>query len=189
MLSDSKISPSRLKKTIMVFRPYPIRISNEIYDGSYIYSGDYGDSIELDWDQINVGAYLGYPAQAVDEDMILEYLPSAPTLNELTSVTEKLRRIFPIDINLLKESIEDNEPVELYLNFFEQLDWDFFQESGFYSGIGDEGIELNRYLREYLNWLESELNYPITMLGTGPDLNHYIDRRPYVKRFYQRKDV
>ncbi|MDE5586948.1 MAG: adenylosuccinate synthetase, partial [Bacilli bacterium] len=182
MLSDSKIPPSRLKKTIMVIRPYAIRISNEIYDGSYIYSGDYGTSEELDWNQVNVGSYLHIPAHSVDEKLIEEYLESSPRLNELTSVTKKQRRIFPLDINLLKENIEDNDPAELYLNFFEHLDYGLFQESGFYSGVSEEDISLDRYQREYLNWLESELGVPITMLGTGPDLNHYIDRRPYVKR-------
>lgn len=43
-------------------------------------------------------------------------------------------------------------------------------------------IYLNKNLRNYLDYLEDELNVPITMLGTGADFTHYIDRRPYVKR-------
>lgn len=182
MLSDSKIPPTRLNKAIMVIRSYPIRISNETYDGSYVYSGDYGNSRELSWDQINVGAYLGIPAISVDSDLIEQFIDVAPRLNELTSVTQKQRRIFGMDIDLLKENIEDNDPAELYLNFFEYNDYDLYGRNGIYSGNSNEDILLNKYLRNDLDWLEEELGAPITMLGTGPDLNHYIDRRPYVKR-------
>lgn len=182
MLSDSKISPARFNKAIMVIRFYPIRISNEIYDGSYVYSGDYGNSKELDWNQINVGAYLGIPAETVDSGLIEEFIDVAPRLNELTSVTKKTRRIFTLDINRLRENIEDNDPEELYLNFFAYKNYDLYGINGTYSGNSGEDILLNKYLRNDLDWLEEELRVPITMLGTGPDLNHYIDRRPYVKR-------
>lgn len=181
MLSDSKIPSSRLKKKIMVIRPFPIRISNETYNGSYIYSGDYGNSPEFSWDQVNVGAYLGIPPICVDLDLIEEFREEAPKLNELTSVTKKQRRIFDIDLKLLKETLEDNEPDELYLNFFEYHDYTLHGISGKYSGCSDEDIYLSKYLRTYLDWLEDELNVPITMLGTGADFMHYIDRRPYVK--------
>ena len=145
-------------------------------------SGDYGNSKELDWNQINVGAYLGIPAETVDSDLIEEFIDVAPRLNELTSVTKKTRRIFTLDINRLRENIEDNDPEELYLNFFAYKNYDLYGINGTYSGNSGEDILLNKYLRNDLDWLEEELRVPITMLGTGPDLNHYIDRRPYVKR-------
>lgn len=182
MLSDSKIPPTRLNKAIMVVRSLPIRISNEIYDGSYMYSGDYGNSSELSWEQVSVGAYLGIPPSSVDIDLIEEFFDVSPKLKELTSVTKKTRRIFEMDLNLLKENIEDNDPAELYLNFFEYQDYNLRGISGIYSGYSNEDIYLNKNLRNYLDYLEDELNVPITMLGTGADFTHYIDRRPYVKR-------
>lgn len=54
MLADSGISPRHLKETIMVIRPFPIRISNTTNIGKEIYSGDYGKSEELTWNQINI---------------------------------------------------------------------------------------------------------------------------------------
>ena len=183
MLKDSKISPCRLKDVIMVIRPFPIRISNEIYDGSYLYSGPYGDeNIELSWDQINVGAHIRQYPTAVDEDDIKEYLGESFDFTETTTVTQKTRRVFDIDLNLLRENIENNESpnFEIYLNFFEQLDDSNRNVSGIYTGCGDS-IYFDKYIREYLAWLEDELKVPITMLGTGPDLTHYIDRRPYLK--------
>lgn len=181
MLADTGISPLHFKEAIMVIRPFPIRISNEIFDGSEIYSGDYGKkNHELSWEQINVASYLGqYPTVITDED-IEEYKDVANDLTEHTTVTKKVRRIFDIDLELLKRNIEINTPAEIYLNFFEQLDSSYTNIHGEYTG--SDGVYIDKYRREYLSWLEEEIGVPITMLGTGPDLEHYIDRRQFVKK-------
>lgn len=62
LLADSGISPERLLQTIMVIRPFPIRISNITKSGDIIYTGDYGEGNELTWTQINLASmYGGYP--------------------------------------------------------------------------------------------------------------------------------
>lgn len=62
LLADSGISPEKLLDTIMVIRPFPIRISNITKDGEYIYTGAYGTGAELTWSQINLASlYGGYP--------------------------------------------------------------------------------------------------------------------------------
>ena len=62
LLADSGISPERLLQTIMVIRPFPIRISNVTKSGDFIYTGSYGNGDELTWTQINLAAmYGGYP--------------------------------------------------------------------------------------------------------------------------------
>lgn len=62
LLADSGIPPERLLQTIMVIRPFPIRISNVTKSGEFIYTGDYGKGDELTWTQINLAAmYGGYP--------------------------------------------------------------------------------------------------------------------------------
>lgn len=62
LLADSGISPERLLQTIMVIRPFPIRISNITKTGEVIYTGDYGKGNELTWTQINLVSMLGgYP--------------------------------------------------------------------------------------------------------------------------------
>lgn len=58
MFSDSGIAQTRLMSTIMVIRPYPIRISNITRDGKFIYTGNYGNSEELTWSQINMASLL-----------------------------------------------------------------------------------------------------------------------------------
>ena len=64
LLADSGISAERLLQTIMVIRPFPIRISNITKSGEYIYSGNYGKGEELTWTQINLASMYGsYPCQ------------------------------------------------------------------------------------------------------------------------------
>lgn len=62
LLADSGISAERLLQTIMVIRPFPIRISNITKSGEFIYTGDYGKGEELTWTQINLASMYGsYP--------------------------------------------------------------------------------------------------------------------------------
>ncbi len=124
---------------------------------------------------MNVGSYLSIPPTCVDSDLIEEFYDEAPKFSKITSVTQKPRIIFDMDLNLLKESIEDNDPDKLYLNFFEYQDYTLHGVHSQYSGCLDEDPYLGKYLRNYLDWLENKLNVPITMLGTGADFTHYID--------------
>lgn len=74
LLADSGISSERLLQTIMVIRPFPIRISNITKSGEFIYTGDYGKGDELTWTQINLASmYGGYPYRG-DIDCYHSYL-------------------------------------------------------------------------------------------------------------------
>ena len=73
-LSDSGISPQRLLQTIMVIRPFPIRISNSTELGKTINSGNYGTARELTWSEINVASLLGhYPSMGLLNEYKKEY--------------------------------------------------------------------------------------------------------------------
>ncbi len=70
LLADSGISPERLLQTIMVIRPFPIRISNITKSGKYIYTGDYGKGEEFTWTQINLASMYGtYPYKGDVENL------------------------------------------------------------------------------------------------------------------------
>ena len=74
LLADSGISAERLLQTIMVIRPFPIRISNITKSGEYIYSGNYGKGEELTWTQINLASMYGsYPCHG-DVECFSNYL-------------------------------------------------------------------------------------------------------------------
>lgn len=171
MLSDSEISPKRLAKVIMVIRPFPIRISNKIYDGRKIYSGQYGTSEELSWMQINIGAFLKqYPTVITQEDIDYWYSFLEEDYTERTTVTKQKRRVFDLDRELLKKNIEINEPDILYLNFFQHLGFDYQELKG-----NERDIYIDRDQREYLSWLEDVTGVHIARLGTGADISEYID--------------
>ncbi len=69
-LADSGISAKRLFKTIMVIRPFPIRISNITKSGEYINSGSYGNGDELTWSHINISSLMGiYPTKDMFDDI------------------------------------------------------------------------------------------------------------------------
>jgi len=62
LVADSGISPERLLQTLMVIRPFPIRISNITKTGEIIYTGNFGTGEELVWTQTNLAAMFGgYP--------------------------------------------------------------------------------------------------------------------------------
>ncbi len=64
LLADSGISAERLLETIMVIRPFPIRINNVTPSGEYHYTGDYGTGAKLTWMQVNLSSMFGqYPCE------------------------------------------------------------------------------------------------------------------------------
>lgn len=173
MFADSGISSKYLEKVIMVIRPFPIRISNTNELGININTGNYGHSKELSWKEINIsssmGSYPYFPDGLEDYEC---YNSNNFDLTELTTVTKKVRRVFELDIEQLKRNVEINTPDEICLNFFQQFNID-------YSNLSDdyETLYVDRYLREYLNYLEDTLDTPITMLGTGADNKSMILRK------------
>ncbi|MDE6292223.1 MAG: adenylosuccinate synthetase [Bacilli bacterium] len=252
LLSDSGLPAESLLCTIMVIRPFPIRISNVTSSGEFVYTGAYGSGEELTWSQINVASMLGtypfkgdlefYATDAYDnKEYILELLLNSDKLylkqlfgdkasyylnhpeevsfiqacelerllhkgegsyqsqlldlpavdafyedkgeqyirdlSEQTTVTQKERRVFDLDINKLKNNCMVNNPYSLYLNFFQHLDCDFHH----YKGSFDK-IHFDKYIKEYLRWLEYETNCELASLGTGAKNNERIIKKSLIMR-------
>lgn len=90
LIADSGISPERLLQTIMVIRPFPIRISNITKTGEFIYTGDYGKGEELTWTQINLASIYGkYPCNGD-----VECLPYNINLNCVKDLIRKCPEIY-----------------------------------------------------------------------------------------------
>jgi len=249
LLADSGISPERLLQTIMVIRPFPIRISNITKSGDVIYTGAYGKGEPLTWTQVNIASMYGsYPCcgdvgcftHNLDKGRIQELLSCCPEIylkqlfgenyrlkrvselnllealelerlvyksqgiveyescfielpmldsehapnlifdqSEQTSVTKMERRIFDLDINKLKNNCRINTPYGLYLNFFQHLSYDFAGKRGNF-----KDYYFNRYLREYFEWLESEINTDILALGTGARNGERILKKELIEKIY-----
>lgn len=105
LLADSGISPERLLQTIMVIRPFPIRISNITKSGEFIYTGNYGRGEELTWTQINLASMYGsYPCNG---DM--ECLPYKVNLDRVKKLISQcpeiyLKQLFGNDFRNIKIS-------------------------------------------------------------------------------------
>lgn len=248
LLADSGISAERLLETIMVIRPFPIRISNITKSGDYIYTGGYGSGLPLTWSQVNLSAIFGsYPCigdiECFDYTLNMRYIQRLlyhsteltlkqlfgksyalkkeqdisvlealelerlfyktrgekryqskiinlqnncymdndvsyiEDLSEETTVTKMERRIFDLDICKLKNNCKINTPYGIYLNFFQHLDLEYRNKSGDYNNY-----YFNRYIREYISWLESQTKTDILALGTGAINGDCILKKNLIKR-------
>ena len=152
-IADAGIAPQEVTEVIAVIRPYPIRVGNN-YDenGNMIgYSGDYGNSKELTWDEI--GRRAGAPEGSFD--------------GERTTVTNKIRRVFEPEFDRLKTMCQINGVTGLALNFADYISWDI-------KGINTEE-QLTLPIRNFIDKLEKETGVPVVLVGTGPNDEDMID--------------
>lgn len=93
-LADARLPPQSVERTYLSMRTFPIRVGN--VDG--FSSGDY------------------YPDQ---EETTWEALGQTP---ELTTVTQRVRRVFTFSMMQAREAIKANDPDFIFLNFMNYLD-------------------------------------------------------------------
>ncbi|MBA3750088.1 MAG: adenylosuccinate synthetase [Nitrosopumilus sp.] len=88
---------------------------------------------------------------------------------EFGSVTGRQRRAAPFDLNLAKKSIQINSANQIALT---KLDIIFPQCKGIkaYS-------KLTKEAQKFVENIESETGIPVTIIGTGSEINDTIDRR------------
>lgn len=140
-LSEIGVSPLRATSVIMVLRTFPIRVGGN--------SGPLEN--ETTWEKLQ--ELSGYPY----------------TIRELTSVTNRLRRIAFFDIDLIKEAAIVNNPTEIALNGVDYLD---------YQNKGARRIEdLTRAAREFIDNVQKETRIKVSFVGTGPINEEIIDIR------------
>ena len=114
LLADSGISPEYLLQTIMVIRPFPIRISNISTTGEFLYTGSYGTGRELTWSEISVASQFGwYPYKGILDDFkidddyafneyVMDYLANCPEVYLKQLFENKYKDITPEDLTLLQ---------------------------------------------------------------------------------------
>lgn len=96
--------------------------------------------------------------------------------SEQTTVTNLERKIFDLDRNKLVDYCRINTPSDLYLNFFQQLDY-------YYKGLTGNYKDYTyiTYIDEFIKELESTTNVEICALGTGPKNNERILKKQFIK--------
>ena len=151
LMADSGCSPFKVKDIYMIIRPYPIRISNKTNIGEDIYSGDYAESKEITWEEVKKRCGCNIH------------------LEEYTTVTKKVRRVFEMNWERLKYNVMINKPTQIVLNFAQYIDWKAYKCKNFQL--------LPKKVIEFIKEIENQTNTPVTMIGTGECESDIIDLR------------
>jgi adenylosuccinate synthase len=149
-LSEAGISPSRVRKIIIVCRTYPIRVQNP--EGGT--SGPL--SQEINWEDIS------------DRSKIP--LPKLKT-SERTSTTNRERRVGEFDWALLRKTSALNGPTDIALTFTDYLD-PINVDARRYEQLSEDTI---RFIEE----VERVGAAPASLISTRFDFRSIIDRRSW----------
>jgi adenylosuccinate synthase len=135
-LSEVGLSPRIVSEVILVLRTFPIRVAGE-------QAGPLRD--EITWEQIREESGYPYPIQ------------------EMTTVSKKLRRVGRFDWELAAKAIQVNRPTRVAVNGLDLFDY------------------LNREVRcrdsltaragEFLWDFEKRFKLPVSICGTGPKIS------------------
>lgn len=151
LIADSGCSPFKVKDIYMIIRPYPIRISNKTNIGEDVYSGDYAGSTEITWEEVK------------------RRCGCDTNLEEYTTITKKVRRVFEMNWDRLKYNVMINKPTQIVLNFAQYIDWKAYKCKD-YKLLPEKVIE-------FIKKIEQETNTPVTIIGTGECESDIIDLR------------
>jgi adenylosuccinate synthase len=135
-LSEVGISPLRVTEVVVVFRTFPIRVSGK-------QAGPLND--EITWEELQKES--GYPY----------------SIEEHTTVTNKVRRVARFDWDLSRRAIEINRPTHIAINGLDLLN---FRNRGV-SEIDCLSPEAMSFIADLQVQSSSRLSY----LGTGPKLD------------------
>lgn len=135
-LSEVGLSPRLVTEIVLVFRTFPIRVAGQ-------QAGPLKD--EITWEILRQES--GYPHP----------------IEEMTTVTKKVRRVGRFDWDLARLAAVTNRPTKLAIN---GLDYFAFADRG----IQDLG-NLSEHSRLFVEELESRLSTPMAFCGTSPALS------------------
>lgn len=151
-LSEAGISPSRVRKVVMVCRTYPIRVQNPP-------GGTSGPlSQEISWDIVSKRS--GIPVKQLEK-------------TEKTSTTNRDRRVGEFDWVLLRKASALNGPTDIALTFADYLDRRN-EDARRYEQLRSDTI---RFIEE----VERVAAAPVSLISTRFDFRSVIDRRNWGK--------
>ncbi len=146
-LSEVGVGPLCVNHVVVVFRTFPIRVAGR-QAGPLIN--------EISW--ADVQAECGAPH----------------TIDEMTSVTQKVRRVGRFDWELAKCAARYNHPTELAINGIDYLE---FKNRSVHAREN-----LTSKARLFINRLERETGVPVKYCGTGPGLQDVVELSERVVR-------
>jgi adenylosuccinate synthase len=150
-LADCGIDGRRVDTVIATLRTYPIRVGNVVENGLQIgYSGPFGGK-ELTWEEITRRSGSPEP------------------LEERTTVTKRVRRVFELDMKRLQFMRTVCNPSMIALTFADYLDWGIRN----ISDVPD--LEPYPKVEKFIVDLENELGVPVALVKTGERDSAMID--------------
>jgi len=141
-LSEVGLSPRLVSEIVVVFRTFPIRVA-----------GTQAGSLkeEISWEQLQFESGYPYP------------------IHEITSVTQKVRRIGRFDWELAKAAVQVNRPTRIALNGIDYLR---------YTNSGITNLDrLSPDAISFMERLEEITNSPIGIWAAGPQLENCSTER------------
>ena len=151
-LAEAGISPTRVRRILLVVRSYPIRVANPSDDNS---SSGYMKK-EISFDEI-----------ADRSGLCAKDLRQA----EKTSTTGRDRRVSEFDWELFRRSCALNAPTDIVLTFADYIDAKN-QEAHRFDQLTHETIQ-------FVEELERVANAPVSLISTRFGVRGVIDRRDW----------
>ncbi|MFO7966259.1 MAG: adenylosuccinate synthetase [Archaeoglobaceae archaeon] len=149
-LSEVGVSPMVVSDIIMVVRTFPIRVGGN--------SGPLPN--EIDWETIQHES--GYPHK----------------IQEMTTVTNKLRRVGRFDLEIVKKAVTANMPTKIALMGVDYLDYANKYKKHYNA--------LTRKTKNLISFLENEFGANIAFIGTGPIDDEIIDLMLEVRAYVEK---
>ncbi len=147
-LSEAGISPTRLRKVIMVCRTYPIRVANATQGTSGLLTQ------ELEWEQIAIQS--GIPLTILEEA-------------ERTSTTHRKRRVGSFDWAQLRRAASLNGPTDIALTFVDYLT-PINKDARRFEQLSSATIQ-------FIEEIENVAGAPVSLISTRFDFRSILDRR------------
>jgi adenylosuccinate synthase len=94
-----------------------------------------------------------------------EYEAKKLVERKLTTVTKRLRRVSTFSWIGLEDAVATNGATKLSLNFVQYLDW---KDNGLRGGR-EAFRMLSKKTRAFIDRIESIVNVPVVLIGTGAD--------------------
>lgn len=149
-LAEAGIAPTRVRRTIIAVRSYPIRVESP-KDGT---SGPMEK--ELTWATISERSQI--PLTELEE-------------TEKTTTTKKKRRVAEFDWHLLRKSVSLNGPTDIALTFADYFHIDNRKARRF--------EQLTRDTLQFIEEVERIASAPVSLITTRFDYRSIIDRRSW----------
>jgi len=149
-LADAGISPSRVRKVIMVCRTYPIRVE----DPQNATSGPM--SREISWEIVSKRS--GIPLEELQD-------------KERTTTTDRKRRVSEFDWDLFRRGVSLNAPTDIALTFVDYVKIEN-REARRFEQLSEETIL-------FIEELERVASAPVSLISTRFAARSIIDRRAW----------